>query len=203
MGILNNDIRTFFQVFDIQRANEAQAALNQNSAIVSTGIHEYNERTVNEIMLLAVPQGRPNALQITALDTIASQCPLSGGTAVFRARSYLSGYTGTIYNDNACNTQQYQKPGGQGPSAFSEFFMVRPNPAKGYFVVSCGKDNSSKDDQDVLLYDLNGKVVRNAVLSKGDKDVTFETAGLSPGIYFVKVLEKGRLLFSTKLAIHK
>ena len=199
---VNSDITNFIQVFQSQRAIEVQTTVGQNSAITTSGVHEDNEKAVNGAMLSATVQGGPDAAQVTILDAIASQCPLSGGTAVFRARSFLAGYTGTVYNDSACNTQQYRKSEGQFDNAVFESFTVRPNPATGHFAVDSGKGHF-KEGQIVSVHDLNGKMVLSTVLSEGDKSTIFETTALVPGIYFVKVSDNDKLVFSTKVVVYR
>ncbi|MEO1261889.1 MAG: T9SS type A sorting domain-containing protein [Bacteroidota bacterium] len=198
----NGDLINFIQAFQSQRAIEVQTASVQNSAVITSGIHEDNEKTVNGAMLSASLQGGPDAAQITTLDAIASQCPLSGGTAVFRARSFLSGYTGTVYDDGACNTPQYRKSEGQVNDTVFESFTVRPNPATGHFIVDSGI-GYFREGQIVSVHDLNGKRVFHSVLSEGDKSVIFETTALVPGIYFVKITDSNNLIFSTKVVVYR
>lgn len=59
---------------------------------------------VNEVCLswLSTVLGALDSIQLTTLEAIAEQCPITGGNAVFRARAFLAVVTQeyVLYNDS-------------------------------------------------------------------------------------------------------
>jgi len=70
--------------------------------------------------------------------------------------------------------------------ATAENFVVYPNPtATGKFTVSFAKPATQQEN--VQLFDLTGKVLATGTVNVGNREITLSTAGLSTGIYVVRV----------------
>jgi PKD repeat protein len=61
-----------------------------------------------------------------------------------------------------------------------------PNPSKGDFKIS------TTDDADIMIADLNGKVVTSVYL-RSDNERTLHVNGINPGIYFIVVNANGKV----------
>ena len=116
------------------RLSLANSMLSQNNSLSGTGDYRTNEKTVNSIYLQTVAVGNNtfSASQLTTLQSIAAQCPLSGGEAVLRARDILALAQGTplFYNNvNSCGSGA--RPSRDRTEQFQagNFIQVRPNPA--------------------------------------------------------------------------
>ena len=132
--------------------------------------------------------------------SIAMQCPLAGGTAVFKARAMLQAINDTtIYNDrDICNSvgitlRQLNKTEIAKPTA-----SVFPNPANESVtvVVNAGADCA-------VIFELTNKLGQPiALFNLSDKPMpfTFSTNALTAGIYTyqikcdLSIIETGKLV---------
>ena len=82
-------INQAFHSLDSARENRVDFLNGQNDLINSSETYEQNEHIVNNIFLSCIATENPeNINQYTdRLFNVAQQCPLSGGPAVYRARS--------------------------------------------------------------------------------------------------------------------
>ncbi|MCB9267836.1 MAG: right-handed parallel beta-helix repeat-containing protein, partial [Lewinellaceae bacterium] len=80
------------EAIQLYREDFLEQAETDNTAISASEVFEVNEQDVNALFLETVAIGVDTftEAQITALWAFANQCPLSGGDAVFKARSLYS-----------------------------------------------------------------------------------------------------------------
>ncbi|HFA51147.1 MAG TPA: T9SS type A sorting domain-containing protein [Bacteroidetes bacterium] len=185
----------------IGRVADIQAS---NNAINAQAIFEQNEKTVNDLLLASIANnGSLQAGQITALESIASQCPYTGGTAVFRARGLLTGRSELVFNDSEiCGAGEMpllQNPGNNASVLDQQAFEIFPNPATGSFTVKVVGGEPMLRELQVL--DLQGKLLLKRTLAEEEHSTVVNTNGLVSGMYFVKVLEEGKAVFSEKLIV--
>ena len=101
---------------------------------------------------------------------------------------------------STCDTLGIDAPGGtvavgeQGEKAALDIY---PNPSGGEVNIRYGL--SGKDGQ-VDIFNLQGQKVRSASLPLNKEEV--QVRGLSPGIYFVRVLANGYVLNAGKVVVH-
>lgn len=69
--------------------------------------------------------------------------------------------------------------------------LIAPNPAKDIINIYAGTGNKSID---IILMDISGKAVRK--ISTAEQHIQFNAASLARGIYYVKVIEEGRVTTS-------
>ncbi|MBL0267114.1 MAG: hypothetical protein IPP99_00100 [Chitinophagaceae bacterium] len=103
-----------------------------NEEIVSNKIYEINQGIVNEIRIKCTEIIRPDSLQpyTSELISMAEQCPLSGGPAVYLARSLYSWLNLDVeYNDAQICIQNGLVLRKRNDSFLPEF-IVFPNPAE-------------------------------------------------------------------------
>ncbi len=121
---------------------------------------------------------------MSALFSLANQCPLSGGDAVFRARSLYRLADPTHRFDNAALCQPnaaLQAPKATEPLDFTLF----PNPTSGLTVLQF--NTPITDRASVTLYSLQGQPVLQQTAGEGAQHVLLETAALPGGTYFCRV----------------
>jgi len=124
LTLLNNE----FSQINTQRTSDAGQLLSTNNGIVSVLLHETNEQEVNAIYLSTYAvDSLPDSLQTLALQVIANQCPLEGGTAVYRARALLqsNNYDDAVLCANA-NPNDAKKH-----VDLESSFSLYPNPTHG------------------------------------------------------------------------
>jgi len=69
--------------------------------------------------------------------------------------------------------------------------LVYPNPAKDIFTVQLSKE---VNDANVVIYSMDGKVVRNLVLNGTGRTAEIAVSDLASGMYLVKVVANGEVL---------
>lgn len=77
---------------------------------------------------------------------------------------------------------------------------VFPNPANDIIAVQVG--NLNKEDVQVQLYDINGKLIKESMIYQGTTIAYFDVQTLYDGIYIVKVI-KGSSVVNRKVVIKK
>jgi hypothetical protein len=109
--------------------------------------------------------------------TVAQQCPLTGGEAVFMARGLIEYSTGLIdYDDhNLCNFSEIRS------SKTFEKIKIFPNPSTGMFTIQADESIHS-----VAVYDLQGSLKLIQTVQSG-KTCTLDASSLLPGMYFIAI----------------
>ncbi len=185
-----------------QRTSSTSSMLVSNAAISTSHIFETNDKVVNEIYLLMVGNGIPSLTnsQITNLTNIANQCPETGGTAVFRARTLLAMATGKIeLYHNPCNLGLLTSPGTAHVKEGTKSDMVIfPNPAGDVIHLTW---TPSEQTGFVIVSDINGQIqlTRSLDLANGSEQI--DISNLPPGLYICKVMQGENPVFSQKFAI--
>lgn len=183
------------------------AAANDN--ITATEIYEENEKAVNDILLSTVAKGiiSFDASQANTLKSIAWQCPLEGGNAVFAARSLLA-VTGdtTSYDDDAiCDSLEERNDfKASVPPVEVLDFILFPNPAKDEVTLIVFSESQKEDLEGfVVFFDVTGKEVKRKSLPKKSGTILIAVNDLAAGIYYCKVNLNGISSQSKKVAIIK
>lgn len=131
------------------------------------------------------------------IDEIAFQCPLTGGPAVYLARSMREQYdTLYYYDDEVCSSQSKKIA---NPSDI-EFFLLYPNPSNDLVnVVLPGVQSQLKE---VWISDMQGKTCMHYPSVKG-KIVTISVSSLSGSVYTCNVKTQNGTIMTKKLVILK
>ena len=79
-------------------------------------------------------------------------------------------------------------------------FTVYPNPSSDFISVQI--NDMVKDDYDVTLYDMAGRLINKTIMYKGSTIVFFDTKTLYSGEYVIRISDK-RSAFSKKVTITK
>ncbi len=77
---------------------------------------------------------------------------------------------------------------------------VFPNPAKDFIAIQLNQ--LTKNNIDVELYDLTGRLLQKTVLYQGSTIVNFDTRTLYEGTYLIKIIENGNVV-SKKIILSK
>jgi hypothetical protein len=140
------------------------------------------------------------------LENIANQCPYTGGTAVFRARSMLIRYPEYEFDDGQCDSQAQLFIGNGNignTNTENNTFKVFPNPAQDEVSIIFEKDETILY-QTISLYNIHGQEVLQMNISQESNTHQFSTSQLMQGVYYLKVLdETKKVVFSEKLIIIK
>jgi OOP family OmpA-OmpF porin len=77
------------------------------------------------------------------------------------------------------------------------FFNLYPNPNNGNFNLNYGINNSAE----FIMYDILGRVITRTELNKDEVIQEFKMPLLSNGIYFIRIADSNKELYSTKMII--
>ncbi len=167
----------------------------QYALLPSTEVYEQNERTINDLYL----EARSNqsfdfsSSQINTIRTIACQCPLAGGNAVYLARGLYAIFTDTTYDDRELCLQAgiNYKRGDKQQGVNNEFqFKAYPNPANTSVTISW-----EFSSEEIAMYNITnslGQQLFTDYFKLTDKSVTFDTGNLMPGVYELGILIPGK-----------
>ncbi|HRY34194.1 MAG TPA: T9SS type A sorting domain-containing protein [Bacteroidales bacterium] len=202
--LLTSELNEWRNLLIQERSQMADVALGINNALEASTLIMLNEKTVNDIYLNTIAKGILgfDTQQMDNLWLIAAQCPVSGGPAVYLARSLLSAYYDTLFNDmESCLTEGIIKNKLQpAPVSNSEIsFSYYPNPATGH--LSLTWDLPSASNVEFLLINTTGQTCRQYTLNLEGGSTSLDISNISAGLYTVRIksptFEKqiGKLVF--------
>jgi len=185
-----------------QRILDAASLDVQNNAItITTGdIPDWNQKEVNKIFINTLAQGVATftEAQYSTLASIATQCPLTGGSAVFKARSLLSVVEDVAYDDEDICLRVNQRQANL-EKVFSNI-SIFPNPAKNEITVIFPHEMEGVFDK-VNIYDALGLSVLEKTIPEKSRSILIDTSELKDGLYWVKVHVAGKKVLADKLII--
>lgn len=184
-----------------------QQAMNANGAIPAIEDYEKLEQEMNGIFCKFVLNGSVLSNdQIDRLKQIALLCPADFGRAVYKARSLFSLVEAGNYDDEVLCDEVGRR---SAPEAGKEFaadamrFSLFPNPASDYVQLSWNVENGFSENLRVELFDLTGQQLLRKEVALNDGQCRLETVTLSTGIYLVKIVRDGVVVFTEKLSLLK
>ena len=174
----------------------------QNNNITDSLLLETNKKTVNDIFLNTVAKGiiEFDAQEMSDLQSIAFQCPLTGGSAVYEARSLLTLEMDTVYDDNllCAGAQGMRRNDNLTTANDYEGFHLYPNPAQDRVTLLMPSDILNGK---MVLMNAQGAVVKELRLKEKSHSAIINTNHLVEGIYLLNVFDNNRKVYSEKLVI--
>ena len=163
-------------------------SLLQLNAAVSTSLTpDANHKTVNAILLDWLATDNIASSDMETLISIAGQCPLEGGDAVYEARSLVSHLSGMEFDDrDLCGTQNRQSKGKKSPTL--DRVIVFPNPTTGQ-INWTGAENVA-----IRVLNAQGQLVREI---RGTDGFAY-LGNLPQGVYVVQVFSAENVLLTTQ-----
>jgi hypothetical protein len=191
------------EIFDARRAIiDTMAA--QNTAIGDTAIYIVNEKVVNEIYFSTLSQDSLalDTLQADTLYAIATQCPETGGPAVYRARSLYALIAMVDFDTINCKSvSSLQSPPQQALAQVPDKqanFRVFPNPNQGRFTIAY----ELEQDGTLVLTDILGRQAATTSLLADTRSKEVSASELKAGLYYLHIVSgNGELLYSNRIII--
>ena len=132
------------------------------------------------------------------MQSIAQQCPFSGGRSVYIARAILHEYfPEMVYNDeDLCTAEGLMRKKNENNQVLSNKLLISPNPANE--LVNIIYYNDKDPIVSTILYSMEGKILKtqNNILPIAVKD-------LSPGLYIFNCITNNGNVLTSKLTILK
>ncbi|MDQ3100680.1 MAG: T9SS type A sorting domain-containing protein [Bacteroidota bacterium] len=80
-------------------------------------------------------------------------------------------------------------------------FGIQPNPTRDEVTFSYLVDHV--DNGMIVIKDLSGKVITSFVVGATSEQITWDSAGLAPGVYLVEFVNSGTVLKTEKLIVQR
>jgi len=199
---INDAIATIYSTRKQTIINELPNLISENNAISTTTNYELSEKNVNQLYFdwLLSESNILTETQVLTLEVIASQCPLAGGDAVYRARGLLA-LTDSIYtfdDEQLCNASPPFFNIGQGStSQQSTAIDIFPNPTKSTLHIHWPE---LIETGAIVLYDLNGQEVMRRRI-KEQFSISIDVHTLPPGLYQGALTSEGSQLYFFKAVV--
>lgn len=205
--IVENALITLNVQIDITSQNLRAALLNTISQVSPSNLIETNYKTVIQIYLEHIYKDSFGDLinDENIILSIANQCPLSGGDAVFMARFIYEYIQPNInFNDDyICNAVSNERRENKNKQVSKEQFMNKttllPNPSNGQINIF----NSIAGIGQIKIMEISGKVVISKDFSDGGQNfVSLDCSNLTKGIYFVEITSQKAKTETIKLVLN-
>ncbi len=167
-------------------------AQSMNNAISPNNIIERNWKRVDNI-LIKLQSDSLNQNDVSILQGIAQQCPLTGGSIVYKARALLNVQFNAIFtypNDcpvnNGVSTSSRIENASVAPAKTEQIQTVNlyPNPNNGTMML----DYSIKDDAHLEITDITGNLVGTYYLPATGTTMKIQSDNLQNGMYLYRVI---------------
>jgi len=187
----------------VQQQAVAQSYLDSgstiNNLIVPVEIPEINNKFINYIYQIYLTGGKDSLIShLSEITVLANQCPSAGGPSVFTARTIASLFNDSIeYDDEIVCLQQgiYRHIKAEEIPRLSNNndFILIPNPANEKVEIRIQKLFTGICK--VVIYDAMNSLKLEKEIDCSAKSHFINTALLSPGTYFVKLItEQGHTI---------
>lgn len=160
-----------------------------NTLLPDSAILEANEKKVNEIFLNTIGMGKLKftATQESELLSIASQCSLSGGKAVYSARSLYSLLSDTLFDDKMiCLAQGLIKSQTQSSYVPTENnFWYYPNPTSEFLTLNW--NIASDETFEYKVINSLGQCIQQDRVGLQNLRHTINLQDLPQGVYYIQI----------------
>jgi hypothetical protein len=189
----NAQYKAFAQALEAARDTKSRLAKTANTGLTAIELYEQNTKTTTDIYLSTIGKGHSNFTpqQAADLQTVANQCPLTGGPAVHEARAMASKLGFKVHNDKAlCAVQgvNYRavKPKEEVKETLGLAFNVYPNPADG--IVNIQANQALAGDGELQIYDIYGRLTVRMPLINNTNGLGFDVTAWTAGQYAYKII---------------
>lgn len=202
----NHNYSKFAKVEDKIADGQYNAANAINNSIAAGNIIENNQQTLNALILMDLisPGYLYTSSDTAILTTIANQCPLAGGYAVYQARNLLMTFADNVieFADNCTEeAERLMNSINTGTDEASNSFKLYPNPNDGNMALEYSI--GSTDVSIIRLYDVAGKIVDTYELNAATNKLLISNTKLNDGIYFYQIVVNNKIVKRDKLIITK
>jgi hypothetical protein len=197
-----------FALVDAAMANgNYTTAQTMNNAISPNNVIERNWKQVDNAILKQQSGNTLNQTDVTVLQSIAAQCPLSGGRIVNRARAILNVYYGNImtypndcpinYGAGSVSSRTENTSSGIINTAPIQTVNLYPNPNNGTMML----DYSINDDASLEITDITGNLLGTYNLPATETTMKVQSNNLQNGMYLYRVISNNVVIKLGKIVV--
>ncbi len=186
----------YFTNGDVTNANY------ENLSFTPIDQHELNTKRINEILIKVENGDTLISSDSTDVFSIAIQCPLDGGKAVYIARSLYNSFKAVnlVYYDNCdVDARNAESIFSNNDEDFNLF--IYPNPTNN--TTSIYFSGIDKEDAYILLVSIDGKIQLKQILQINCTYFEINCSSIANGTYIVNLFVSGELRAHEKLIIIK
>ncbi len=205
---LNHTIGKLAKVNDKILQGNFTAANAINNSITPANILEQNQQTINELILKSAMQ--PDYIYTSGdssiLMSIATQCPLAGGNAVYQARNLLMSVASNVieFEDNCIDGNSRMGIIDTASNNMDNGLICKlyPNPNDGNMIFEYSLQSESTGM--FVLYDITGRILNKYSLTEGiNNQLKISEVALLNGIYYYSVIVNDKIQLNSKFVIIK
>lgn len=194
---------SLFQEWALVWKQDALSLQTAAGSLPDTAQHEENHRIVAELLLDKLAEGRIqfDSTEVAALTAIASQCPLSGGDAVFEARALL-GLDG--FDDaDLCNYSQSAAGRAEELPVKSGVLKALPNPSNGDFTLQLPYKLEKGVTARLNVFDQLGRLALTRIVPEESSVLLIDATSWPGGVYACNVAVSNGEVYSAIVVIEK
>lgn len=205
----NSNIGKFSDVRDAIAANQLALAQSKNNSINPANAVQQKTKRTNELLLKLNNDCnyKFSTTEWQDLTAMANECAVKGWY-VAQSRNILNAVNGYLINyaDECEQTKSssrlmHTEESTTGTPEKERSFVLFPNPNNGNMVLTY--DLGDDDQAEMHLFDVTGKLVNSYALSNHTGTLEMNEARLQNGIYFYRILVKGKTINTNKVVIIK
>lgn len=192
----------FTQQRILHEADFIQAQI-ANGGVITTELPELNTQFINQIEQQYEEYGISAIIAMNpAIEVMARQCPYQGGTAVYRARYFVSLVNDSIdYDDeNVCLTAGIWRKAGENNTVKTDFLIV-PNPTTKN--INIRLNNSLNTPINLTILTMDGKTVYSQQPVLNGLTISVNELKLESGVYQITISFSDATILTKKLVVIK
>lgn len=192
------NVNTSIENFDYSQA------ITDNNSVNPANIIEENQKAFNEIYLVRMDSvGAYTESDYETLNSIASQCAIIGGEAVYQSRNLLMVLANNVieFVDSCDASIEPEEESEDKRVLMFNAMRLFPNPTQGNLTLECNLAENQSGE--LVLYDLAGKLIRRYNLAMGAKAVSIDAQSVPTGMYICEIFVDGKSIKKDKLSIIK
>jgi hypothetical protein len=202
----NEELKSIKENIEIEEELLKDETILKYNGIIDNELIQKNERIVNGLWLSTLAKNiEPTSNEFALLSSIANQCPIAGGNAVYAARSFVqhSSIDSIMFWDDysLCLLDGFdtrKTDGEEIKEILNPLVLVYPNPSDD--LIKVNYQNHVYDCINVIVSNLSGQEVNSVIYcKKGSLDM--DLSSLSAGTYFIQIFEKMKLIHQEKIII--
>jgi hypothetical protein len=201
LGLVSDQLSHISEDLNANMHNQAARYLDLNANIPVSKEYEVIEQSVNDVYLKYMLSNDHilTDVQKSIIRVAAAQCPVSGGTGVYRARAIQQVFENMTYdNEELCTTENTK---GYFRKSMITGNFIFPNPTDGDITVVI--KNPATANTKFTVSNIFGQIVFERDLQEGQAQFNFNLDNLGQGLFICNITHGFVNLYAQRLVITK